>query len=112
MLCDTKFLSIYLSPSSGEFTGEGFVKDGGFTGFKAVQCILCLLFGLIQFSKQAFNAVNNALLFCKGRNRDRVSSDIIHADTLLTNSSAVCCNTATNKLLLRYKPECIFLIHV
>ena len=48
-----------------EFTGEGFIKDGGLTGFKAVQYILRLLLGLIQLGKQAFNTVNNALLLRK-----------------------------------------------
>ena len=55
--------AVFFSPLSGEFASEGFVEDGGFAGFKAAQCILCLLFGLIQLGKQAFNAVNNALLF-------------------------------------------------
>ena len=57
--------AMFFSPLGGEFAGESFVEDGGFTGFKAVQGILGLLLGLVQLGKQAFNAVNNALLFRK-----------------------------------------------
>ena len=61
------------SPLGGEFAGEGFVEDAGFAGFKAVQRILRLLLGLVQLGKQAFNAVNNALLFGKWRKRNHIS---------------------------------------
>ena len=64
------------SPLGGEFTGEGFMEDGGFASFKAVQRILCLLLGLVQSGKQAFNAVNNALLLGQRRKRDWVGFHI------------------------------------
>ena len=55
--------TVFFSPLGGELTVKCFVEDGGFAAFKAVQRILRLLLGLIQLGKQAFNAVNNALLF-------------------------------------------------
>lgn len=61
------------SPLGSEFSGEGFIKDGGLTGSKAVQYILHLLLGLIQLDKQAFNTVNNALLLCKRWDSNRNS---------------------------------------
>ena len=61
--------AVFFSPLGSKFTGEGFMKDGGFASFKAIQRVLRLLFGLVQFGKQAFNAINNAMLFRQRRQR-------------------------------------------
>ena len=50
------------SPFGGQFTGEGFMEDGRFAGFKTVQYRLGFFFCLVQLGKQLLNAVNNALL--------------------------------------------------
>lgn len=46
------------------------MQNSSFTGFKAIHHGLCLFLGLIQFGKQAFNAVNDALLLGKRRERN------------------------------------------
>ncbi len=57
---------MFFSPLGGELAGEGFVEDGGFVGFKAVQGFLGLLLGLVLLGKQAFNSVNKTLLLREG----------------------------------------------
>ena len=53
---------MFFPPFRSQFTGEGLMKNSGFAGFKAIHHGLRLFLGLIQFGKQAFDAVNNALL--------------------------------------------------
>ena len=61
-------------PFRSQFPGEGLMKNSGFAGFKAIHHSLCLFLGLIQLGKQTFNAVYNALLLGKWRERDFVVS--------------------------------------
>lgn len=63
---------MFFPPFRSQFTGEGFMENSGFVGFKAIHHSLCLFLGLIQLGKQAFNAVNNALLLSKRRERKLV----------------------------------------
>src|SRR5699024_10136903 len=63
--------TMFFSPLCGELTGEGLMQNSRFAGFKAVQRVLGLLFGLIQLGKQTFNAVNDALLLVSWRKRNR-----------------------------------------
>ena len=57
--------TVLFPPFRSQFTGEGLVENSGFAGFKAIHHSLCLFLGLIQFGKQTFNAVNDALLLGK-----------------------------------------------
>ncbi len=61
--------TVLFPPFRSQFPGEGLVENSGFAGFKAIHHGLRLFLCLIQLRKQAFNAVNNALLLGKRRQR-------------------------------------------
>ena len=62
---------MFFPPLFREGAGKGLVENGGFAGFKAVQGLLDQGFGLVQLVKQAFDAVDDALLFGQGWEGDR-----------------------------------------
>ena len=54
-------------PFRSQFTGEGFMQNSSFTGFKAIHHGLCLFLGLIQLGEQTFDFSYNTPLFIQLR---------------------------------------------
>ena len=79
------------------FSAEGFVEDGGATGFIAVQHFLQPISGFVELGKKAFNFIYDTLLLRKRRERYWVISDVIHIYTLLSNCATISIDSTTDK---------------